>query len=57
MLEAAREMAKTCSFTTAPNARHSGMQTMLGFVIHPDLVWLAVAFVTVMAGMLAAAPE
>jgi hypothetical protein len=26
-------------------------------VIHPDLVWLAVAFVTVMAGMLAAAPE
>jgi hypothetical protein len=30
---------------------------MLGFVIHPDLVWLAVAFVTVMAGMLAAAPE
>jgi hypothetical protein len=30
---------------------------MLGFVIHPDLLWLAVAFVTVMAGMLAAAPE
>jgi hypothetical protein len=30
---------------------------MFGFVIHPDLVWLAVAFVTVMAGMLAAAPE
>ena len=29
---------------------------MLGFVVHPDLVWLAVAFVTVMAGMLAAAP-
>jgi cytochrome c biogenesis factor len=26
-------------------------------VIHPDLLWLAVAFVTVMAGMLAAAPE
>ena len=31
--------------------------SMLGFVIHPDLLWLAVAFVTVMAGMLAAAPE
>jgi hypothetical protein len=30
---------------------------MLGFVVHPDLLWLAVAFVTVMAGMLAAAPE
>jgi hypothetical protein len=33
------------------------MQTMFGFVIHPDLIWLAAAFVTVMAGMLAAAPE
>jgi hypothetical protein len=31
--------------------------SMSGFVIHPDLLWLAVAFVTVMAGMLAAAPE
>jgi len=30
---------------------------MLGFVFHPDLVWLAVAFVIMMAGMLAAAPE
>ena len=51
-------MAKTRSFTTAPSARAiAGMQTMFGFVIHPDLVWLAVAFVTVMAGMLAAAPE
>jgi len=29
----------------------------IGLVIHPDLIWLAVAFVTVMAGMLAAAPE
>jgi hypothetical protein len=33
------------------------MQTMFGFVFHPDLVWLAVAFVIVMAGMLAATPE
>ncbi|HVD74870.1 MAG TPA: hypothetical protein VNC81_14950 [Xanthobacteraceae bacterium] len=58
MLEAAQEMAKTCSFTTAPSAcAIAGMQTMFGFVIHPDLIWLAVAFVTVMAGMLAAAPE
>ena len=58
MLEAAQEMAKTCSFTTAPSTRAiAGMQTMFGFVIHPDLIWLAVAFVTVMAGMLAAAPE
>jgi hypothetical protein len=57
-LEAAQEMAKTCSFTTAPSARAiARMQTMFGFVIHPDLIWLAVAFVTVMAGMLAAAPE
>ena len=30
---------------------------MLGFVFHPDLLWLAVAFVTVMDGMMAAAPE
>ena len=30
---------------------------MLGFVFHPDLVWLAVALVIVTAGMLAAAPE
>ena len=30
---------------------------MLGFVVHPDLLLLAVAFVTVMAGMLAVAPE
>jgi hypothetical protein len=58
MLEAAQEMAKTRSFTTAPSARAIvRMQTMFGFVIHPDLVWLAVAFFTVMAGMLAAAPE
>ena len=58
MLEAAQEMAKTCSFITAPSARAiAGMQTMFGFVIHPDLIWLAVAFVTVMAGILAAAPE
>ena len=40
-------MAKTCSFTTAPSARAlAGMQTMFGFVIHPDLIWLAVTFVT-----------
>jgi hypothetical protein len=57
-LEAARAIAKTRSLTTAPAARAiAGMQTMFGFVIHPDLIWLAVAFVTVMAGMLAAAPE
>ena len=58
MLEAAQEMATTRSFTTAPSARAiARMQTMFGFVIHPDLIWLAVAFVTVMVGMLAAAPE
>ena len=57
-LEAARAIAKTRSLTTVPSARAlAGMQTMFGFVIHPDLIWLAVAFVTVMAGMLAAAPE
>ena len=57
-LEAAQEIAKTCRFTTAPSARAiARMQTMFGFVIHPDLIWLAAAFVTVMAGMLAAAPE
>ena len=30
---------------------------MLGFAIPIDLLWLAAAFVAVMAGMLAAAPE
>ena len=30
---------------------------MLGFVVHPDLLWLAVAFVTVMAGMFDNAPD
>ena len=30
---------------------------MLGFAIPIDLVWLAAAFIAVMAGMLAAAPE
>jgi hypothetical protein len=56
-LEAAQEIAKTCTSPRRPLRAIAGMQTMFGFVIHPDLVWLAVAFVTVMAGMLAAAPE
>jgi hypothetical protein len=30
---------------------------MLGFTIPIDLLWLAAAFIAVMAGMLAAAPE
>jgi hypothetical protein len=30
---------------------------MLGFALPLNLLWLAAAFITVMAGMLAAAPE
>jgi hypothetical protein len=30
---------------------------MLAFTVPIDLLWLAVAFIAVMAGMLAAAPE
>ena len=30
---------------------------MLGFTVPIDLLWLAAAFIAVMAGMLAAAPE
>lgn len=56
-LEAAQEMAKASASPRRPLRAIAGMQTMFGFVIHPDLIWLAVAFVTVMAGMLAAAPE
>ena len=56
-LEAAQEVAKASASPRRPLRAIAGMQTMFGFVIHPDLVWLAVAFVTVMAGMLAAAPE
>jgi hypothetical protein len=56
-LEATQEMAKTSASPRRPPRAIAGMETMFGFVIHPDLLWLAVAFVTVMAGMLAAAPE